>query len=198
MIVVGITGTIGSGKSTLSDLLRARGYPVIDIDRLGKEATDHQDAVDELRAAIGSEYVRDGKLDTDRLREAAFSDHRILRGLERIIHPRVSREMSRQMASHRAAGAKTVFLDHPLLFETGVDKACQRVVVVSARMTQIRDRLKERGMALADAERRMSFQMPLQEKEAMADFVVHNDGTKDDLDREVDALLERIKAWEVD
>jgi dephospho-CoA kinase len=197
MIRIGITGIIGSGKSTVSALLRKEGFCVIDLDGLAKEALGRPEVVSDIEKVLGAGYVTDGRADVEKLRRAAFMDKDVLGRLEGVIHPRVQAEMERRAEEEKRAAGRTFIVDAPLLFEKGLHKELDKTVVVSAGMERIKERLKQRGMEEEDVERRIPFQIPLKEKERMADYVIHNDGDMEDLEREVAALLDRIKVWEV-
>jgi len=197
MITIGITGIIGSGKSTASAALGARGIPVIDLDALAKKMLTLAEVHEEIEREFGNGLVIDGQIVVEKLRDIVFADKEKLRRLERITHPRVLSELWREVAELAGAGEKAVIVDGPLLFETGLYKELDRTVVVTADMDVVRKRLKMRGMAPDDIEKRISNQIPLKEKEEAADYVLSNNGTREDLERNIEALLERINEWEV-
>jgi len=197
MILVGITGIIGSGKTTVSSMLSQEGIPVIDLDRLGKEVTDYEEVVRNIQEVFGVEYIVNNKADIAKLREIAFVDTATRKKLEGIIHPRAGAELWKRINQLKSEGNSVVIVDAPLLFETGLYKKLDKVVVVSADMDKIKERLRLRGMEEEDANRRFPHQIPLAEKEKMADHVLYNNGTEEDLRKELEALLSRIKEWEV-
>ena len=197
MMVIGVTGILGSGKSTVTALLKDRGFPVIDLDALARDSLNWKETQSDIREAFGEEYVRDGRVDVEKLREAAFKKGESLRILESIVHPRIRQEVRKRLAALEEGGAPMVFIDHPLLFETGFHRRFDRIVLVTAAMDTIRERLKERGMTAEDVERRLSFQIPLEAKARKADYIIDNNGTEDRLEAEVDGLLEKITRWEV-
>jgi dephospho-CoA kinase len=196
MIFLGLTGVLGSGKSTVARFLKERGLDIVDLDSLAKESLTWKETQDDIRATFGDEYVIDGRVDITRLRGAAFNQDDALRKLEAIIHPRVRGEIEKRLETLKKQGVRIVVFDHPLLFETGFDKKVDKVVVVTADMETIRGRLKERGMQADDVERRLSFQIPLAQKAAGADYVINNNGTEKELEKEVDLFLERLTSWE--
>jgi dephospho-CoA kinase len=197
MILVGITGIIGSGKTTVSSMLSQEGIPVIDLDKLGKEVTDYEEVVRNIQEVFGVEYIVNNKADIAKLREIAFVDTATRKKLEGIIHPRAGSELWKRIDQLKAEGVPAVIVDAPLLFETGLYKKLDKVVVVSADMDKIKERLRLRGMGEEDANRRLPHQIPLAEKEKMADHILYNNGTEEDLRKELKTLLSRIKEWEV-
>ena len=135
MILVGITGIIGSGKTTVSSMLSQEGIPVIDLDRLGKEVTDYEEVVGDIEEAFGADYIVNKKADIAKLREIAFVDTETRRKLENIIHPRAGAELWKRIEKLKNEGASVVVVDAPLLYETSLYKRLDRVVVVSADTT---------------------------------------------------------------
>jgi len=196
MMFLGLTGVLGSGKSTVAGLLKERGLDVIDLDSLAKESLTWKETQDDIRATFGDEYVVKGAVDITKLRGTAFNQSDALRKLEMIVHPRVRAEMEKRIEALTKRGARAVVFDHPLLFETGFDKKVDKVVVVTADIKTIRKRLKERGMQTDDVERRLAFQIPLEQKAARADYVINNNGTAEELEGEVDLFLEKLTSWE--
>ncbi len=197
MITVGITGIIGSGKTTASSMLKRKGFEIIDLDQLSKDLIRKGEVLAEIRRRFGAEYVAEDTVDIVRLRDEVFKNKDLLRILEAIIHPRVRSMLGQRLDELEREGAEVVFVDGPLLFETGLYKEFDKVVVVSAKTKTIKERLKARGMTEEDIGQRMPHQIPLAEKEKMADHVVNNNGNVDSLEREVERLLQRIKEWEV-
>ena len=197
MIVIGITGIIGSGKTTASNILKKKGITVIDLDALAKKAITLKEVQEDIVSRLGKEYIKDGNPDVDRLRKDVFTNKEKLRTLENIIHPRVKEEMWKEIDKKRCIETSFVVIDGPLLYETDLHKSLDKIAVVSADIEKIKERLRERGLSDDDMDRRMSNQIPLKEKEKRADFIIFNNGTKKDLEKEIEGLLRRIKEWEV-
>jgi dephospho-CoA kinase len=196
MIIIGLTGILGSGKSTVTALLRKRGLEVIDLDALAKDSLTWKETQDDIKKAFGPEYVIDGAVNVEKLRGVAFTKEN-LRVLEAITHPRIMQETKRRLDILEKKGTPVVFIDHPLLFETGFYRRLDKIVVVTAAMDAIRERLRKRGMHPDDIERRLSFQISLEAKGKMADYIIDNNGTEDQLVEQIDELLEKITKWEV-
>lgn len=197
MITIGITGIIGSGKSTASQSLKIKGIPVIDLDAEAKRVLTMKEVHEDIEKQLGPGLVVNDEICIEKLRDTVFSNKKKLRTLEAITHPRILGRMWKVIADLKASGHRAAIIDGPLLFETGLYKEFDKLVVVTADMDVIRQRLKIRGMEPQDIEKRISHQIPLGEKAEVADYVLLNNGTREDLDREIDKLMERIDEWEV-
>jgi dephospho-CoA kinase len=197
MIIIGLTGIIGSGKSTVTALLRKRGLDVLDFDALARESLTWEETRRDIREAFGEEYIINGRVDTEALGKAVFSDSEKRRKLESLIHPRVAEKVEERLLELEGSGRHAAVIDHPLLFEVGFHRELDMTVVVTANTATIRERLIRRGMKIDDVERRLAAQKPLEEKERMADFVIDNNGGEDQLAQQVDSLVEKITKWEV-
>jgi dephospho-CoA kinase len=194
---VGLTGGIATGKSTFARALRELGVPVIDADALAREAVaPGTPALAEVVRAFGP-GVLDGGGALDRARMAArvFADPAARARLEAIVHPAVREATRRETAALAAAGCDLAFYDVPLLYEVGLDRDLDAVVVVWAPREQQRARLRARdGVAEAEAEARLAAQLPVDEKAARADWVVRNDGEESALPAKAAALLAALRA----
>lgn len=194
--VFGLTGGIGSGKSTVAALLRERGIPVVDADELAREAVAAGSAgLEEVVAAFGPGVLAsDGSLDRKRLAELVFGDAEARKRLNSITHPIVRRLSQERFAELERRGAELAAYDVPLLFEVGLDRALRPVVVVAAAESTQLARIAARGdLGEAEARARIAAQLPLGEKRARADYVLENDGTRSELAAQVDGLLEQLR-----
>lgn len=192
---VGLTGGIGSGKSTVSARLRELGAVVVDYDLLAREAVEPgTPALAAIRERFGDAVVAaDGSLDRPALGQVVFADDTARRDLEAITHPAI-----RDLAAARVAAAPddaVVVHDHPLLVEMGMAASCDVVVVVDlSPELQVRRLVEQRGMTEADARARLAAQTSREARLAAADEVLDNQGTPEDLRAAVDALWTRLTA----
>jgi len=188
MIVLGLTGSIGMGKSTVEGFIAEAGVPVHDAD-----AAVHRLYAGAAAPAIEAAFpgtVVDGKVDRDRLGQRVIGDPAALKRLEGIVHPLVRRDEERFLADADAAGAKIAVLNIPLLFETGAEARCDAVVVVSAPAATQRARVMARpGMTAERLGALLAKQMPDTEKRARADFVVDTSTDFDSTRAQIRAIL---------
>jgi dephospho-CoA kinase len=189
VLLVGLTGGIGSGKSTVTGMLAERGAVVLDADRLARDAVaPGTEGFDAVMARFGDTVIApDGALDRAALARIVFADDEARAALEAIVHPDVQRRIAESVTAH-AETDDVVVVDSPLLIEAGAHEGFEVVVVVTAPIDERVARLAARGMSEEDVLARDAAQMPLEEKAALADVVVDNDGSLDDLESKVDRL----------
>ncbi len=189
MLKVGLTGGIGSGKSDVTRRLAALGAYVVDADVLAREVVEPgTPGLAAVAAEFGAEVLRpDGSLDRDRLGAIVFADPAARARLNAIVHPLVGAATVERFAA--APADAIVVHDVPLLVEVGLAAAYDVVLVVAATPETQGSRLvRARGMSADEARSRIAAQAPLADKLAVADFVITNDGSLDDLDRQVQAV----------
>jgi dephospho-CoA kinase len=196
VLLVGLTGGIGSGKSTVARLLEKRGAVVFDADLLAREAVEpgtpgHAAVIDRFGADV---LAPGGELDREALASIVFADPAARRDLEQIVHPEVRRLFAEGTVAYRDTDRVVVF-SAPLLVETGMHTAFEILVVVSATVaTQIERLMRQRGMSEASIRARIDAQAPLEDKAAAADFIVDNEGTLDELESQVERLWTDLSA----
>ena len=177
MVIVGLTGNVAAGKSTVAELWRDAGVPVASADRLARTAVEPgSDALAEIVDLFGTGVLNeDGSLDRAAVRRRVFRDEEALRSLEAIVHPEVRRLRDEWTEDRRAEGAPLVVWEIPLLFETGMEAEVDVVVVVDAPADVRRRRIVEtRGMTGEEAEAVMAAQQPAEAKRSRADVVLNN------------------------
>jgi dephospho-CoA kinase len=189
MRLVGLTGGIGSGKSTVSAKLAEKGAVIIDADAITREVQQPgSPVIAELVSAFGESIVdSQGALIRPALAEIVFKDPEALKRLNGIVHPAVGREMNRRMIEQRST-SNVVVLDIPLLTENPREGLQGRIVVDVPVELQIERLVRFRGFDEADARARIARQATREQRLAAADFVVDNSGGLDDLDPQIDQL----------
>ncbi|MEE2677674.1 MAG: dephospho-CoA kinase [Myxococcota bacterium] len=197
--VLGLTGGIGSGKSSVARLLADRGAVVIDADAIVHELqAPGTPMVDEIAQAFGTHLVReDGSLDREALGNIVFRDEAARERLGRIVHPGVRREMAARLEEARTSDAPLILLDIPLLFEGAAAGADTRavfgvdttVLVWVPQDVQIDRTVARDGCSRDEAERRVAAQMPLEDKRPLADHVLDNSGSRSETEAAVAALF---------
>jgi dephospho-CoA kinase len=194
MLLVGLTGGIGSGKSTVARMLADRGAVVLDADAFARDAV--RPGTEALRAVVrrfGDDTLReDGELDRAKLAGIVFADRGALDDLEAIIHPEVRRMLADALQAELDTD-HVVVLANPLLIEMGAHRDCDVVVVVStAPDTQVA-RSVARGMDESDVRARIASQLSLDERARHADVLIDNEGSVDELEAEVDVLWRQLR-----
>jgi dephospho-CoA kinase len=191
----GLTGGIGSGKSTVARRLRERGLPVLDADQLARDVVAKGTAgLEEIVARFGAEMLdADGSLDRKRLAARVFRDDEERRALNQITHPRVGKLLSDRADELGRRGEPLACYEVPLLFEAGLDAALRPVIVVDAPVaTQVERTVARDGGTAEEALARIRAQMPLEEKARRADYVIDNTGTVDALRGRADEVLDAV------
>jgi dephospho-CoA kinase len=195
--LVGLTGGIASGKSTVAKILERLGAAVINADALSREVVEPgKDAWKEIIDAFGAGVLRpDQTLDRQKLRTVIFNDRDGRKKLEAIIHPRVRALAEERIREHAGAGYSIIVYEVPLLFEGNLHEWLRPVILVACDVDTQRTRLRERDqLTQTEAQKHIDAQMSLEEKRRLADYVIENDGSLADLEQQVRTVLEKIKA----
>ena len=198
MKLIGLTGGIGSGKSTVAQLLVRHGWELVDADQIARDIVEPgQPALAELADAFGEDILQaDGSLDRGQLASRAFASREKTDLLNSITHPRIQEETQARFDSARRAGADFVVYDMPLLVDKGLHKDMDATIVVDVEVAERVRRLVEyRGLDEEDARRRIAAQIPDDVRRAAADFIIDNNGARDKLDSQVDGLVEKLRAF---
>jgi dephospho-CoA kinase len=192
--VFGLTGGLGSGKSTVANHYRQRGLPVIDADALAREVVaPGMPALSDIAREFGPGVIERGALDRARLASVVFADPEARRRLEAITHPRIQARRDELLRELEAAGEPLVCYEVPLLFEKGLEETLRPVVVVSAPEAQQLERAQRRDRATEEMVRaRLVAQLPLADKAARADYVIENAGPLAATLTAADEVLRRV------
>jgi dephospho-CoA kinase len=199
MLLVGLTGNIAAGKSTVSHLLSERGATIIDADILARRAVERGTAAyDKIVHRWGSTVLGpDKQIDRPTLRRVVFDDHDQLKELNEFVHPEVERQRSVLVDEARERGDRIVICDIPLLFEARLVDRFDKVILVDATRPRRLERLvHERQLSETEAMKMIAAQMPAELNRARADFVIDNDGTIADLEKRVRAVWTELSADE--
>lgn len=208
-IVIGLTGGIGTGKSTAAKYLASRGMIHVDADAISRQLTEKQPGIpNPVLEEIGRAFASDGETDTDHAKagqspvlredgsldrkamaEIVFSDPEKKKLLENILFREIIAEIHRQIDT--AEEGSRILLDVPLLFESGLDSLCDKIILLTADLdVRIRRVTARDGCTPEEVRARINNQMPDEEKIPRADFVVDNSGTREELQRRLDTVLE--------
>jgi dephospho-CoA kinase len=191
MIIVGLTGSVGTGKSTVANLFKELGAYVVDWDELAREVTrPHSKAWKEIVEYFGKSILNeDLTINRQKLADIVFSDKEKVAKLNQIVHPEVFKEDERITDEIRSLDPDALIIKGiPLLFELTCPVYVDEIVVVSAsEQTQLR-RLEGKGITRGDARNRIKSQLPLEEKIKSADFVINNDGSLEETKRQVEEI----------
>ena len=192
--VLGLTGGIGAGKSTVARLFTARGVPVVDADALAREVVGPgQPALREIAATWPEVVAADGALDRKRLGAIVFADPTARARLEAITHPHIQALSAERLAALAAAGNRLALYEAPLLVESGRWRDLDGLIVVTAsEATQIARVRARDGLSQTEAEARIRAQLPTADKVRLATYVIDNDGDLAATEAAVDALLRQL------
>lgn len=196
MIIVGLTGSIGTGKSTVAGLFKELGAYVVDWDELARKVVrPHSKAWIEIVKHFGDDFLNeDLTLNRQKLADTVFSDNEKVTILNQIVHPEVFKEDERITSTIKSLDPDALVIkDIPLLHEADLPICVDKTIVVAAsEQTRLR-RLEKRGLSRQDAQTRMRSQLPLEEKIRTADFVINNDGSLKETRRQVEAIYSLLK-----
>ena len=195
MKIIGLTGGIACGKSSVSAILKQKGAAVIDADKISHSLAEPGGMLYEMYVQhFGKDVLQDGVLDRGKIADIIYTYPKEKEWIDSKSHPVIACEMAKQLnAAMAESSAPAVILDVPLLFESGWQKYSDVVWTVAAkRDVQIERIIKRDGLSREEAEKRIDAQMPLDEKCRLADIVINNDGTEAELRQEVDSLWDSI------
>lgn len=194
-MIIGLTGSIASGKSTVAKMLEKYHFPIVDADQVARLVVEPgEPALTEIVAAFGEEILlEDGSLNRKKLGDLIFHDPSKRAILNGIIHPAIRKEMLRQRDEWLNNGAEVVIMDIPLLFESKLQHFVEKILVVSLSEEKQLERLMERNqLNEEEARARISSQLPLTVKEEGADAVIYNESTLEKTEQQLNYIL---KEW---
>ncbi len=191
MRVIGLTGGIGCGKSLAAQYFSELGALVIDADQLARAAIERgSQGFDEALSIFGDSILNNGDIDRRALGEIVFKDPDAKRKLEGIIHPYVRQQFEEAVSSLKAD--ETLIYEIPLLVETGAQDRFDIVITVESEIENRISRLRQRGMHISEIEARIAAQASREQRVEIADFLIENDGTEDELLRQVENIWDSL------
>ena len=182
-MIIGLTGSIASGKSTVAKMIESYGLPIVDADIVARQVVEPgTPTLKKIAEAFGQDIIaQDGSMDRAKVGSTIFHHEEKRKTLNSIIHPAIREEMLRQRDELLSYGEKNIFMDIPLLFESKLEHFVEKIIVVSVNKEVQLKRLMERnGFTEDEANARIASQIPVKEKELLADAVIHNNGTLED------------------
>lgn len=194
--IIGLTGGIASGKSTVSNYLRGLGYSVVDADQIARQVVEPGTVgLEKIVAAFGDGLLLpDGQLNRQQLAKAVFTDNRQLQTLNQILQPLIRQKITQQLTKLRAAGVPIVFLDAPLLFEQKYDSLCDLIMVITVSpQTQLKRLMTRDQLTVTQAQVRIKSQLPMALKVKQANVVIDNDTTRENTEQQVQHWLANVQ-----
>jgi dephospho-CoA kinase len=191
-MIIGLTGSIASGKSTISAMLKEKGYPIIDADLVARLVVEPGTSnLREIERTFGNAVMNaDGTLNRDALGKLIFDDPAKRKQLNDLMHPAIRSEMLRQRDELFESGQKTLIMDIPLLFESRLQHFVDKILVVSVTEEMQLQRLMSRNsLSKEEATSRIQSQLPISEKEKGADAVIYNNGTIEQSKEQLERIL---------
>lgn len=196
-LIIGLTGGLATGKTTVADMFARLGAKVINADTIVHQLlAPGGSCLKAVRKAFGNDIFPNGQIDRRKLAGIVFKDRKKLRQLEKILHPEVKKIIKEEIKRYRKSKKKgIVILDVPLLFEVGLEKNVDYIVVVKAsRDVQLKRAAQNLWLTKSEALRRIKAQLPLGVKSRLADIIINNQGSKKQVEKEVEKVWQRLQS----
>ncbi len=193
-MIIGLTGSIATGKSQSSKVFKQLGCYIIDADKLSRTLTTKDSkCLKDIVGTFGTDILKnDGTLNRKKLASIIFNDKQLKIELERIIHPHIIRKTNEIIA--KKYNTTDIIIDAPLLFEVGLDRICDKVIVIYAKYhLQLSRLMKRDNLSKKEATKRIALQMPIEEKMKLADITIDNSGTLIELKRNIKFIYKQLK-----
>lgn len=194
-MIIGLTGGIASGKTTVSNFLKAKGFLILDADKIAKEISEREEIKKEIVISFGEKILdNNSNIDRKKLKKIIFEDKKKLEELNSIIHPEVYKFFEKISKEKKLENLeKIIIFDVPLLFESGIDKLCDKILLIwTSRDKRIERIMKRDSIESSLAQKIIDSQMSDEEKIKKADIVIENNGSIDELYRKIERFCENL------
>ena len=192
-MILGLTGGIGTGKSTVANMLREKNIPVVDTDSISKEIIEYPEIIEKIKAEISSKiFNNENKLDRKKLSEIVFENKDKLKKLNEIMHPIILKKMWEEVEKLKK-DYKIIVVDIPLLFEINMEKEVDKILLIYASKEIQLKRIMERdGRTREEAIKIINSQMPLYKKREKSDYIIQNNDSLEKLKKNLDKVVQKL------
>jgi dephospho-CoA kinase len=189
-LAIGITGILGSGKTTVSKILKKMGFKVISCDEIVHKLLNRKDIIKKFKKIFGTEVVKNNKIDRKKAREIIFKNSKKKEKIEKILHPEVFKKIKKEILDIKNKKG-IIFIEIPLLFETKSEYLFDKIMVVSAPKKEIKERLRNR-YSEEEIKNIWKSQIPLSYKEKKADYIIDNSGSILETEKKIKKIIENL------
>lgn len=192
-MILGLTGGIGTGKSTVAKMLREKNIPVVDTDSISKEIIEYPEIIEKIKAEISSKiFNNENKLDRKKLSEIVFENKDKLKKLNEIMHPIILKKMWEEVEKLKK-DYKVIVVDIPLLFEINMENEVDKVLLIySSKEIQIERIMNRDGRSREEAIKIINSQMPLYKKREKSDYIIQNNDSLEKLEKNLDKVVQKL------
>jgi len=189
-LAIGITGILGSGKTTVAKILKKMGFKVVSCDEIVHKLLNKKNIIKKFGEILGNEVIKNNKIDKEKVREIIFNNSEKKKEIENILHPEVFKKIKKEILDTKKKGG-IIFIEIPLLFETKSEKLFDKIMVVSALRKEIKKRLKNK-YSEREIENIWKNQLSLSHKKKKADYIVNNSGSIIKTEKNVKKIVNRL------
>lgn len=192
-MILGLTGGIGTGKSTVVNMLKEKGIPVVDTDLISREVIEYPEIIEKIKLEISNEvFDFNNKLDRKKMSEIVFENQEKLKKLNEIMHPEILKKMWDEVEELKK-NYKIIVVDVPLLFEINMEKEVDKILLIYASKEIQLKRIMERdGRTREEAVKIISSQMPLYKKREKSDYIIQNNDSLEKLEKNLDKIVQKL------